>query len=153
MERGGKKTAAAIHQEMAHEVNQLLSRIYAQRRKCGRMDLEAVETAWRTALQQAGAAALSQLLQYPASPAEQRGLPCPCGHHADYQGLRSKPVLTVVGPARVARPYYLCARCHWRDAKLGCVFTQTTMDKKGHPIRDADSTTYVGRHRERRRVW
>jgi len=31
---------------------------------------------------------------------------------AQYQGLRSKPVLTVVGPARVERPYYLCPRCH-----------------------------------------
>jgi hypothetical protein len=31
-----------------------------------------------------------------------------------------------------------------REAKLGCVFTQTTFDEKGHPVRDADSTTYVG---------
>ena len=33
---------------------------------------------------------------------------------------------------------------HTREAKLGCVFTQTTWDKKGFPIRDADSTTYTG---------
>jgi len=246
-------------------VNQLLGRIFAQRRKSGRIDLEAVETGWRTALYQAGAAALSQLLQYPAPAAGQRQLPCPCGHHAPYQGLRSKPVLTVVGPARLSRPYYWCARCqrgqfptdveldvadlecspgvrrmlavvggaapfdhgrqqmqilaglevtakavertaeaigghiaagaqreiqravqldlpvvigqpvpilyvqvdatgvpvvkketlgrqgkvdgqpaHTREAKLGCVFTQTTTDEKGRPVRDADSTTYVG---------
>ncbi len=31
-----------------------------------------------------------------------------------------------------------------RESKLGCVFTQTTVDDKGHPIRDEDSTTYVG---------
>jgi len=31
-----------------------------------------------------------------------------------------------------------------REAKLGCVFTQTTVDEKGCPVRDVDSTTYVG---------
>lgn len=31
-----------------------------------------------------------------------------------------------------------------REAKLGCVFTQTTVDKEGYAIRDEDSTTYVG---------
>jgi hypothetical protein len=31
-----------------------------------------------------------------------------------------------------------------REVKLGCVFTQTTTDSEGFPIRDEDSTTYVG---------
>jgi len=31
-----------------------------------------------------------------------------------------------------------------RDAKIGCVFTQTRQDEQGYPIRDEDSTTYVG---------
>ena len=31
-----------------------------------------------------------------------------------------------------------------REAKLGCVFTQTSFDDKGRPIRDPASTTYVG---------
>jgi hypothetical protein len=31
-----------------------------------------------------------------------------------------------------------------REAKLGCVFTQTGVDDKGRPVRDAESTTYVG---------
>lgn len=31
-----------------------------------------------------------------------------------------------------------------REAKLGCVFTQTALDEKGYPIRDEGSTTYVG---------
>ncbi len=186
--------------------------------------------------------------------AEQRQLPCPCGHHAQYQELRCKSVLTIVGPVRVSRPYYLCASCgvgqfpvdasfspparlggpggalrsrprtnessgwpggdhqiggahrgdhrsrhrsartsrdpkspavgsarrrrragfhpvradgwdgssggeerevgrqgktegqpaHTREVKLGCVFTQTTWDQEGYPIRDPDSTTYTG---------
>ena len=112
MDRAGKKTAAAIHQEVTQEVNQLLSRIFAERRRSGQMDLEAVENAFRSALHQAGAAGLSELLEYPAPVGQQRQLPCPCGQHAQYQALRSKPVLTVLGPARVSRPYYLCAQCH-----------------------------------------
>jgi hypothetical protein len=31
-----------------------------------------------------------------------------------------------------------------REVKLGCVFTQTTVDPEGRPIRDAASTTYTG---------
>ncbi len=31
-----------------------------------------------------------------------------------------------------------------REAKLGCVFTQTKVDDEGHPVRDPASTTYVG---------
>ncbi|MBI2001564.1 MAG: ISKra4 family transposase [candidate division NC10 bacterium] len=31
-----------------------------------------------------------------------------------------------------------------REAKLGCVFTQTRLDEKGRPVRDEGSTTYVG---------
>src|SRR5207249_2667383 len=31
-----------------------------------------------------------------------------------------------------------------REAKLGCVFTQTTVDDEGYAVRDEDSTTYVG---------
>jgi hypothetical protein len=33
---------------------------------------------------------------------------------------------------------------HTREAKLGCIFTQTTWDEDGYAIRDTDSTTYVG---------
>ena len=33
---------------------------------------------------------------------------------------------------------------HTREVKLGCVFTQTTTDKEGRPVRDEDSTTYTG---------
>jgi hypothetical protein len=219
----------------------------------------------RTALHQAGAAALNELLQFEAPGADQRQLPCGCGHHAQYQEIREKPVLTIVGPVRISRPYYLCSRCHvgqfpvdveldientefspgvrrmhalvgqeapfdhgrqqmqllaglevttksvertaeaigadiaqreqreiqkalqlnlpviagepipilyvqmdgtgvpvvkketvgrqgktegqpahTREAKLGCIFTQTTWDREGYPIRDADSTTYTG---------
>ena len=31
-----------------------------------------------------------------------------------------------------------------REVKLGCIFTQTTTDEEGRPVRDQASTTYVG---------
>jgi hypothetical protein len=239
--------------------------VFQERRNTGRLDLEATEMAMRAALHRAGATALSQLLQFPAPSEEGRRLACPCGQQAHYREQRSKPVLTVVGPVEVLRPYYLCAHCgvgqfpvdveldventefspgvrrmqaivgqeapfdhgreqmkvlaglevttksvertaeaigadiaqreqteihkalqlelpvvagepipvlyvqmdgtgvpvvkketvgrqgktegqpaHTREVKLGCIFTQTTWDKEGYPIRDPDSTTYTG---------
>jgi hypothetical protein len=93
-------------------VNQLLGRIFAERGNGGGTDLEAIESALRASLHQAGAAALSELLQFEAPAADQRLLPCACGHQARYQELRSRPVLTVVGWARMNRPWYLCDHCH-----------------------------------------
>ena len=55
---------------------------------------------------------MSELLQYEAPAPDRHRLPCPCGHHAQYRELRSKPVLTVLGWARISRPYYLCLHCH-----------------------------------------
>lgn len=216
-------------------------------------------------MHQAGAAALSALLQFAEPPPDRRSVACGCGQQAHYRGLRAKPVLSVVGTVNVSRPYYLCRHCHTghfpadaeldiestefspgvrrmealvgqeapfdhgreqmkvlaglevttkavertaeaiggdiaqgeqqeiqqavqlnlpivvgepvpilyvqmdgtgvpvvkketegrkgktdgqpahtREAKLGCVFTQTAWDKEGYPIRDADSTTYTG---------
>lgn len=93
----------------------------ADRRKNGRIDLEAVEMLVRESMHRAGATALSHLLHEgpPASPA----IPCCCGHSARYRELRSKPVLTVVGPVEYQRPYYVCPQCHHApnptDAALG----------------------------------
>lgn len=86
--------------------------VFQGRRKTGRVDLEALETLMRTAMHRAGAAVLSELLQFPAPTAEQRSIPCQCGHHAIYRELRTKPVLTAVGTVNVSRPYYLCPHCH-----------------------------------------
>jgi hypothetical protein len=239
--------------------------IFRQRRQGQGLDLEAVEMAMRSALHRAGAAALSELLQFPVPAADQRRLPCACGQQAHYRELRSKPLLTALGAVEVSRPYYVCPHCHagqfpadaeldientefspgvrrmqarvgqeapfdqgreqlkvlaglevtaksvertaealgadiaqreqveipkalqldlpavggepipilylqmdgtgipvvkketvdrqgkiegqpahTREVKLGCVFTQTSWDKRGYPIRDADSTTYTG---------
>ena len=220
---------------------------------------------FRSALHQAGAAALSRLLQFSPPAPEQHMIACRCGHQARYRELRSRRVLTALGEVEITRPWYLCPHCHQgqfpadreldientdfspgvrrmqalvgqqapfdhgreqmkvlaglevttkavertaeaigqdiaqcqqqeiqravqldlpivvsqpipilyvqmdgtgvpvvkketagrkgkaegqpahtREAKLGCVFTQTKWDKQGFPIRDPDSTTYIG---------
>ena len=66
----------------------------------------------RSAMHQAGAAALSQLLEFDPPGPEERKLACGCGQEAKYLGLRSKAVLTVVGQAQCLRPYYFCEHCH-----------------------------------------
>ena len=86
--------------------------IFHGHRKTGRLDLEAIEMAVRSAMHYAGAAALTELLQFAVPATEQRTIPCACGDQAQYRELRSKPVLTVVGKAEVSRPYYLCPHCH-----------------------------------------
>lgn len=77
----------------------------------------------RSAMHQAGASALTQLLRYDPPDADHRTIPCPCGRSAPYKELRSKTVLTVLGPVQVSRPYYLCSHCskgqYPADAELG----------------------------------
>lgn len=66
----------------------------------------------RSAMHQAGAAALTELLRFPEASAGQRAIPCGCGEQARYRELRSKTILTAVGPVEISRPYYLCPHCH-----------------------------------------
>ena len=86
--------------------------------------------ALRSALHHAGATALRELLQFPVPASEQRSIPCPCGHQAAYQELRSKPLLTAVGEVTTSRPYYLCAHCHHgqfpTDVELDIVNTESS---------------------------
>ena len=121
--RPRKKTAEAIQKEVAREVDRFLHVVFQERRSHGRLDLEAVETALRSAMHQAGASALTQLLRYDPPDADHRTVPCTCGHLADYKELRSKTVLTVVGSVELSRPYYFCNDCSTGqcpvDAELG----------------------------------
>ena len=112
MDTRGKKTAAAVLEEVAREVGQWLNVLFRGRRKTGHMDLEASEIMIRSAMHRVGAVGVTQLLQFPVPPAEQRTVPCFCGHTAHYQELHSKSVLTAVGPVEISRPYYLCPHCH-----------------------------------------
>jgi hypothetical protein len=63
-------------------------------------------------MHQAGAAALTELLQFAEPAAEQREIPCPCGQQARYRELRPRRLLTALGAVELRRPYYLCPHCH-----------------------------------------
>jgi hypothetical protein len=73
--------------------------IFQGRRKTGHLDLEAIEMAVRSAMHQAGAAALTELLRFPAAEDDQRGIPCSCGKQAQLRGH----VEPINGRKRVSR--------------------------------------------------
>jgi hypothetical protein len=104
----------------------LLKIVFTSLRRAGNLDLEAVEGATRAAVHRAGAAVLAHLLdeQKPFPPA----LPCECGHHASFHAIRSRQLLTAVGPVTFDRAYYYCPRCHQgqvpRDRELDIVDTE-----------------------------
>ena len=89
-----------------------MSVVFHSRRKTGIVDLEAIEMAVRSAMHRAGAAALTELLQFPAPAPDRRTIACACGQQAPYRELRSKTLLTAVGKVEISRPYYLCPHCH-----------------------------------------
>ena len=112
MDRAGEKTAAAVREEIAREVDQWLQVLFNGQHKTGHIDLEAVEMMVRSGMQRAGTAGLQAMLAAPVPPASECSVPCACGERARYQGLRSKLLLTAVGEVKVSRPYYRCAHCH-----------------------------------------
>ncbi len=86
--------------------------IWQDQGKNGRLDLEAVEVAMRSAMHQTGAVALSELLHCDPPGPDQLSVACSCGHRARYQELRCRSILTAVGSVELVRPYYLCSHCH-----------------------------------------
>src|SRR5438045_3682468 len=107
----GKKTSATACQKAVETLEHQFQRILADRHRTGQLDLEAVEMAIRSTVHQTGAVAVSELLRFDPPDGDHRSLPCGCGHTAQYVGMRSRPLLTAVGWARIERPYYLCAEC------------------------------------------
>jgi hypothetical protein len=89
-----------------------MQRIFADRHKTGQLDLEAAEMAIRSTVHQTGADAVTELLRLSPPDDDHRHIPCACGRIANYEGMRSRPILSVVGWAWIDRPYYLCSACH-----------------------------------------
>jgi hypothetical protein len=66
----------------------------------------------RSTVHRSGADAVTELLRLSPPDDGHRSVLCACGRIAVYAGMRSRPILTVVGWARIDRPYYLCPACH-----------------------------------------
>jgi hypothetical protein len=107
----GKKTAVAVHREVAREIQAFLQVTFAADRKKEGTDMESLEMGTRDALHRAGAVVLSRLLELNQDPTATQ-VSCECGQPAQYHDVRSKQIVTVLGKAELKRAYYVCPRCH-----------------------------------------
>lgn len=103
--------------EMVRQMTVLAQKLYRWVREQERT-LEAIEAEVRSQIMDLGAGVMTSLCQvqapiYPVDP-----VACPCGQQARYQRQRIAQVKTLLGPVRIARPYYLCATCHQGHAPL-----------------------------------
>jgi len=104
----------------------LLKIFFAGQHKDGSIDLEAVEGATRAAVHRAGAALLARLLNEHGC--NTTAILCGCGHEAPFHAIRSRQLLTAVGPVVFERAYYYCSHCHQgqvpQDRELDIVGTE-----------------------------
>lgn len=75
------------------------------------MDFEALEVALRQRILWLAAHAIEQRLNVDFSDEAGTRLRCPCGNEVRYVARRTKNVVSVLGPLRLERAYYHCARC------------------------------------------
>ena len=75
------------------------------------MDLEACENALRPLALAAGAKALSVLLEPVGRGRRDEPVVCECGAAMESQGLRSKDLLTILGPVTYKRSMFRCPSC------------------------------------------
>ena len=90
------------------EVKRLTKKILAAQSA----DLEAWETALRAAVLAAGAKVLEGLLQGFGSGRQEERVRCECGSPMESRGLKSKDLLTILGPVSYRRSMFQCPRCH-----------------------------------------
>jgi len=77
--------------------------------KC--VDLEALETSVRAAVLEAGARALEGFLSGIGRGRCKDAALCSCGARMESQGLRSKALLTILGPVEFRRSMFQCPQC------------------------------------------
>jgi len=75
------------------------------------VDLEAWENALRVAVLAAGASLLAGLIVGIGSGRGQKEILCSCGGRMESQGLKSKELLTILGPVSYGRSMFQCSAC------------------------------------------
>lgn len=93
--------------ERDRELERVLERIRSDRA----VDLEAWETALRAAVLTYGAHLLSDALTEIGSGRRAEALTCGCGQRMESRGIRSKPLLTILGPVPFSRSMFWCPGC------------------------------------------
>lgn len=74
--------------------------------------MEAWETVLRTAVLSAGAKALASLLEGVGCGRQDEAIVCDCGARMESRGLKSKPLLTILGPVDYKRSLFQCPSCN-----------------------------------------
>jgi hypothetical protein len=74
--------------------------------------LEAWENALRAAVLSAGAKALASLLEGIGCGRQDEAIVCDCGARMESHGLKSKPLLTILGPVDYKRSLFQCPCCN-----------------------------------------
>jgi Uncharacterised protein family (UPF0236) len=77
----------------------------------GQIDLEAWEFALRVAVLALGAGHLSELLSELGIGRQEQPVMCVCGERMESHGVRTKKLLTLLGPVKFARSRYECPAC------------------------------------------
>jgi hypothetical protein len=149
--RCSNKTAAAIYQEVAREIDALLRVIFIARHKTVTPDLEKTELSpgLRRMLTRVGSECSyfeRGREQDTIEQALQRELPIAVGQAISVMYVQMDgtgvPIVTKEVEGRTEKGNN--GRAHTREVKLGCVLTQSKVDAEGWPVRDEDSTTYMG---------
>lgn len=110
------------------------------------MDLEACECALRPLALAAGAKALSVLLNEIGKGRREEKVVCDCGMPMQSQGLRSKEMLTILGPVTYTRSMYRCSSCGAArfpgDEELDIVGTSRSPGMRRMMARAGSRTTF-----------
>lgn len=101
-------------------------------------DVERVSEATGEAMERWDAHERSVLLERP--PEHHPGKPSPLF----YVAMDGTGIPMVLPELQGRKGKQLDGSAKTREAKLGCVFTQTTTDEEGRPVRDPDSTSFAG---------
>lgn len=97
--------------EKDREVARILEIACRDLARTSRVDLEALEQAFRAAVLAAGAEALEAFLTVVGVGRREVPLLCSCGAKMNSVGLRPKKIQTLLGPIRFTRSRYACPQC------------------------------------------
>lgn len=129
-----------------------MKRILQKVARAKHVDLEAWETALRAAVLCAGARVLEGLLEGIGSGKGHGVVLCECGTRMESQGLKSKELLTILGPATYSRSMFQCPACEATrypgDEELDIVETTRSPGVRRMMARAGSQSTFKEGHED-----
>lgn len=112
--------------------------------------MEAWENALRAAVLSAGAKALASLLDGVGCGRQDEAIVCNCGARMESHGLKSKPLLTILGPVDYKRSLFQCPACNQTrypgDEQLDVVDTTRSPGTRRMMARAGSRSTFKDGH-------